>query len=44
MTINPILAFSARRRMRSVRTAVLLTVYCLAVLLFGLGVAFQGFL
>ena len=43
MTINPILAFSARRRMRSARTAVLLTLYGLAVLLFGLGVSFFTF-
>lgn len=44
MTVNPILAFSARRRMRSARTAILLTVYGLAVLLFGLAVSFRSFL
>ncbi|MBQ9196585.1 MAG: ABC transporter permease subunit [Clostridia bacterium] len=44
MTVNPILAFSARRRMRSVRTALLLTLYSLAVLIFGLAVAFGAFL
>lgn len=44
MTVNPILAFSARRRMRSARTAILLTAYSLAVLLFGLGVSFSDFL
>lgn len=38
--INPILAFSGRRRMRSMRTALLLTLYGAAVLLFGLGVSF----
>ena len=44
MTVNPILAFSARRRMRSARTALLLTAYSLAVLIFGLVAAFGGFL
>lgn len=44
MTVNPILAFSARRRMRSARTAVLLTAYALAVLLFGLATSFGAFL
>lgn len=44
MTVNPILAFSARRRMRSSRTAWLLTLYGLAVLTFGLAVSFGGFL
>lgn len=44
MTVNPILAFSARRRMRSMRTAVLLTLYSLAVLIFGLATAFGAFL
>ena len=44
MTVNPILAFSARRRMRSVRTALLLTLYGLAVLVFGLIVSFGSFL
>ena len=44
MTVNPILAFSARRRMRSARTAWLLTLYALAVLLFGLGISFHSFL
>lgn len=44
MTLNPILAFSARRRMRSPRTAILLTLYCLAVLVFGLGAAFSTYL
>lgn len=41
--INPILAFSGRRRMRSARTAVLLTLYALAVLLFGVGTALYVF-
>ena len=44
MTVNPILAFSARRRMRSARTALLLTLYSLAVLVFGLIVAFGDFM
>ncbi len=44
MTVNPILAFSARRRMRSARTAWLLTLYGLAVLIFGLLVSFGSFL
>ena len=44
MTVNPILAFSARRRMRSARTAWLLTLYALAVLIFGLAVSFRSFL
>ena len=44
MTVNPILAFSARRRMRSVRTAALITLYGLAVLGFGLLVSFGDFL
>ena len=44
MTVNPILAFSARRRMRSMRTAVLLTLYSLAVLIFGLATSFRSFL
>lgn len=44
MTVNPILAFSARRRMRSARTAWLLTLYALAVLIFGLAISFHSFL
>ena len=36
MMINPILAFSGRRRMRTPRTAMLITLYGLAVLGFGL--------
>ncbi len=38
--INPIWAFSGRRRMRTMRTALLLTLYGMAVLLFGLGTSF----
>lgn len=38
--INPIWAFSGRRRMRTVRTALLLSLYGAAVLLFGLGTSF----
>jgi|GEM_PF-1225761 len=44
MTVNPILAFSSRRRMRTARTALLLTLYGLAVLVFGLAVSFGRFL
>ena len=44
MTVNPILAFSARRRMRSGRTALLITLYALAVLIFGLATSFRSFL
>lgn len=41
---NPIFAFSARRRMRSPRTALLLTLYGLAVLIFGVVTAFSALL
>ena len=41
--INPILASSARRRMRSARTPVLITLYGVLIFLFGLGMAFGQF-
>ena len=41
--INPILAFSGRRRMRSARTITLLSLYVLAVLLFGVATSFYVF-
>ena len=44
MTVNPILAFSGRRRMRTARTAILITIYGLAVLGFGLLISFGTFL
>ena len=44
MKINPILAFSARRRMRAPRTALLLSLYGLAVLGFGLATGYASFL
>ena len=42
--INPILASSARRRMRSMRTALIITVYGLVIFAIGLAVAFGGML
>lgn len=41
--INPILASSARRRMRSARTPVLITLYGAMILASGLGMAFGAF-
>lgn len=41
--INPILASSARRRMRSIRTPILITLYGAMILASGLGMAFGAF-
>lgn len=41
--INPILASSARRRMRSLRTPILITLYGAMILASGLGMAFGAF-
>lgn len=41
---NPILAFGAKRRMRSIRTPVLLTVYALLLVLLALGTVYSPFL
>lgn len=41
--INPILASSARRRMRSIRTPILITLYGAMILASGLGAAFGAF-
>ena len=41
--INPILASSARRRMRSLRTPILITIYGAMILASGLGMAFGAF-
>ena len=41
--INPILASSARRRMRSIRTPILITIYGAMIFASGLGIAFGAF-
>ena len=41
--INPILASSARRRMRSIRTPILITLYGAMIFAAGLGMAFGAF-
>ena len=41
--INPILAPSARRRMRSIRTPILITLYGAMIFAAGLGMAFGAF-